>query len=379
MISDYFDNIDFYLKEISRFPLLTKEDEQRIGKDLKLRKELKILTNGNINLNVLLVSLCNHESYKIIIQLLLNYFQTKDNINDKKIYNDLKLYEDISKKVNRSLTREELQEYFSISEEINLLEKELLIEIKKYIKYRLAFDQMFNSNLRLVVYAAKKYLNSGLELFELINEGNIGLMKAIEEFDIDKGCKFSTYAIWWIKQSIRKNVLEQKHTLKISPNAVYEILNFKNKIELLEQEEKRKLTEEEIAKKLNIPLNKVTDYLKYDQNIVSIDQTITEEEDMTFKEVIESDENVELEITKSTLKDDIEPLFEILNERERKIIELRFGLNHPNGNTMTLVNIGKKLGLSTERIRQIESKALRKMRILSTKNNKCKSLKEYIH
>ena len=370
-----------YLEEISKYPLLTKEEEQKLGKNLKLKNKLKILNSDNsINLQLIFNSCSNNESYKTVIEILLNYYKKQTNLTDKKIYDQLKECEKKSDYLNRPLTKEEIKELFPNNKEKieELEEKELLIQIKNYIIYKESFQKLFHSNLRLVVKIAKKYQNYG-SLLEIINEGNIGLIKAIEQYDVDLGNKFSTYAFYWIKQMIIKNISEQKHSFKIPLNVIMDIEKLKKEIIQLEQSEGRILSLSEISTKLDIPIDKIVKYLNYDCELLSLEQPVGEDDAILSDFISDDNEQpIDESLIYENLKEDINLLFEVLSLNEKNVIKLRFGLNNENNRKLSLVETGKIIGLSAERVRQLEAKALRKMRIFCTKDITAKKIKEYL-
>ena len=258
-------------------------------------------------------------------------------------------------------------------EELLSVEEEVVLAQRIKSGDREALEKLTKANLRFVVSVAKQYQNQGLSLSDLINEGNLGLIKAAEKFDEKRGFKFISYAVWWIRQSILQAIAEHSRIVRLPLNQVGSVNKINKMLNKFEQENERRPSINEIAEGVDLPEDKIEDAMKVQARHVSVDAPFADGDNNSLLDVLPNEDAAMADkmLLLESLRDEIKRALQILNDRERKIIEAFFGIDQPE---MTLEEIGTKYGLTRERVRQIKEKAIRRLR----NNTKSRLLRSYL-
>ena len=281
-------------------------------------------------------------------------------------------------KITKSITNREsaaLEKYLQEISKETMISAEEEVELAQRIKKgdTKALERLTKANLRFVVSVAKQYQNQGLSLPDLINEGNLGLLKAAERFDETRGFKFISYAVWWIRQSILQAISEQSRIVRLPLNQVGSVNKINREINRFEQLNERRPSVDEIAEKVDLPQEKIDEAMAINWHQISVDAPFVEGEDNSLLDVMANSDAplADTQLVEESLKSEIQNALSALNERERNVVEASYGINQPE---LTLEEIGTKFGLTRERVRQIKEKAIRKLR--NSKANKF--LKTYL-
>ena len=281
-------------------------------------------------------------------------------------------------KITKAITNREnasLDKYLQEIGHEELISAEEEVELARRIKTgdRKALEKLTKANLRFVVSVAKQYQNQGLSLPDLINEGNIGLLKAAEKFDETRGFKFISYAVWWIRQSILQAIAEQGRVVRLPLNQVGSVNRINKVLSKFEQGNERRPSVDEIADKTDLPHEKIEDVLKVNTRQVSVDAPMADGDGTSMIDFMQSDSDssTDEELLKESLRAEIASALSVLNDRERNVIEAFYGINQPE---CTMEEIGKRYGLTRERVRQIREKAIRRLK----QNTQNKMLKAYL-
>ena len=281
-------------------------------------------------------------------------------------------------KITRSITNREseaLEKYLSEIGKEELLSTDEEVELAQRIRKgdQAALERLTKANLRFVVSVAKQYQNQGLALPDLINEGNLGLIKAAEKFDETRGFKFISYAVWWIRQSILQAIAEQSRIVRLPLNQVGSMNKINQVLNKFEQENERKPSIDEISEQIDLPEEKIDEAMQINGRHISMDAPFVDGEDNSLLDVLVNDDApmADRQLVMESLRSEIANALLMLNERERRIVTAFYGIGEPE---MTLEEIGNKYGLTRERVRQIKEKAIRRLRA----NTKNKILKAYL-
>jgi RNA polymerase primary sigma factor len=279
-------------------------------------------------------------------------------------------------KITKSITNREseaLEKYLQEISKEELVSMEEEVELAQRIRKgdRKALERLTKANLRFVVSVAKQYQNQGLSLADLINEGNVGLIKAAEKFDETRGFKFISYAVWWIRQSILQALADQSRIVRIPLNQVGAVGKINRLLNKFEQENERRPSIDELSEQIDLPLEKIDEAMNIGGHQISMDAPFSESDDSSLLDVMVNDDSptADKQLVMESLREETKTLLKILNERERSIVEAYFGINQPE---LTLEEIGEKYSLTRERVRQIKEKAIRRLRDC-TKNELLKS------
>jgi len=334
------DPVRAYLYQMGRIPLLLREEEIQLAKNIE---------EGNKNIKKILK--------KLIADDIYNWTVKKKNIAN--LVHQLKNAMD--KEAKGLLPKGFMEREWEIKKKEFLKHLPFLLEEAK--KVRASKEKMTQSNLRLVVSIAKKYIHRGLSLLDLIQEGNMGLMRAVDKFEYKRGYKFSTYATWWIRQAITRAIADQARTIRIPVHMIETINRLSRITQKFVQTYGRGPTVEELSQKMKLPISKVRAVLKISQHPISLETPIGSDEASHFGDFIEDKDVVMPDTTAafSMLKEQIGRVLDTLPEREKDILRLRFGIGE-GISPHTLEEVGKKFNVTRERVRQIEAKALNKLR-----------------
>lgn len=281
-------------------------------------------------------------------------------------------------KISKSITNREsasLEKYLQEIGHQDLLTADEEVELAQQIKKgdRKALERLTKANLRFVVSVAKQYQNKGLSLPDLINEGNLGLIKAAERYDETRGFKFISYAVWWIRQSILQAIAEQRRIVRLPLNQVGSVNRIARELNKFEQENERKPSVEEMADRIDLPEEKIAEAMKINTHHVSMDAPFADGEDNSLLDFLPNTDSPSTDnvLDQESLRTEIGRVLDVLNDREQKVIKAFFGIGMQE---MTLEEIGDKYNLTRERVRQIKEKAIRRLRY----NTKSKTLKTYL-
>lgn len=383
MYSDESNALDIYIEDIKRYPILSTEEQNELGKKLKIVNDLNVVDKNNkkeLNLEIIFSSLYIINDIDEINSILGVIIKAANISKNQKIINNILIYKKKFNSSKSALNFEELNKYFGYCDTTQYMDKiELYTELKQYLIYLDAREKLINSNLRLVFSVAKKFSKSQYDFSDLICEGNMGLVIAVDKFDSDKNVKFSTYAVYWIKEKIMRFIYSNNSILSFSEGQLLKAIKFNEEVKKLEQENNRKYSIHELMDIFKLDRNTIYEYLNYFNSIISLDQPINEEEDTTLGELIENeDETINSEVDKMFLREELKELIEFLDEKQQDVLNLRYGLYTENNMTYSLNDTAKILKITREKVIQIEKIALRKIRNRVVKEGKYRSLKLFL-
>ncbi len=353
---------NFHDEKIQKLPDSLKElVEKGQGQGFITHQELsKVLPDAEDNVSLL------DEVYSLLIELGIDVIDYKDTLiakekDEPEEEEDAKAPPEVDLQI---IADDSVRMYLSEIGKVKLLTATEEVDLARRVRKGeiLAKQQLMTANLRLVVSIAKKYIGRGLSFLDLIQEGNLGLVRAVDKFDPERGFKFSTYATWWIRQAITRAIADQARTIRIPVHMVETINKFTHTQRRLVQELGREPLPEEIAAEIGMDIKKVKHIMKISQDIVSLDAPVGSEEDSNLGDFIEDQNSVapDESTNRQILKENIHEMLQYLSPREKKIIKMRYGLGDGVGHT--LEQVGREFGVTRERIRQIEAKVLQKLR-----------------
>ncbi len=370
--NSYDDQVRIYLNEMGHIPLLTKEEEYKYAVEIKALSnevEAREITDESLNERLKLWGLDNIKT------------DLDSRRKQKKYLESLQkqMLENLQKQMNEKnliQNKEQLEKLIQLELEKIIQLEELIKDINTYYEYYTKKNAFCDKNLRLVISIAKRYVGRGMLFLDLIQEGNLGLMKAVEKFDPSKNYKFSTYATWWIRQLITRGIADQARTIRIPVHMVEQINKYIRTERFLTTDLGRKPTDEEISQILNWTIDKTRYIARIALEPVSLETPIGEDEDSYLGDFVPANDGediVENEATTTLLRASLEEAIATLTDREAEIIKQRFGFD--DGTPKTLDQIGKQFKVTRERIRQVEAKALRKLRHPS----RSRKLEDFLH